>query len=98
MMIKGHPEGRIFLSRPHMNNGLFSLLTTKYLVVYWKTLKRLKKTPKYAEMRHGDGILTLQRCHGLTCSQRAVDVRLFGFFLSFHRLVWVCEIELVITT
>ena len=28
MMTNGDPEGRIFLSYPHTNNGLFFLLTT----------------------------------------------------------------------
>ena len=40
-MTNGDREERIFLSHPHKNNGLFFLLTTKYLILYWKTLKRL---------------------------------------------------------
>ena len=56
----GDPEGRIVLSHPHMNNGFFFLLTTKYLKIYWKAWKRLPENPEYAEMRHGDAILTLQ--------------------------------------
>ena len=31
------PERWIFLSHPHMNNELFFLLTSKYLILYWKT-------------------------------------------------------------
>ena len=45
-----------------------------------KTRKRLPENPEYAEMRHGDVILTLQLCHGLTCAQRAAV-----HFLSFPR-------------
>ena len=51
-MTNGDHEGRIFLSHPHTNNGLFFLLTTKYLIFIWKHEK------PYAEMQHGDAILT----------------------------------------
>ena len=47
---------------------------------------------EFAEMRHGDVILTFQCRHGLTCDQRVADVRVFAFHLS-HGLVWVCEIN-----
>ena len=47
------------------------------------------KIPDYAEMLHGNLILTLQRCQGWTCG----NVQLFVFYLS-HQLVQVCEIEL----
>ena len=40
----------------------------------------LPENPKYAEMRHGDGILSLQCRHGTTYDQRAADVRLFVFY------------------
>ena len=33
-------EGRIFLSHPHTNNGFFIFLTTKYLILYWKNMKK----------------------------------------------------------
>ena len=49
-----------------------------------KTWKRLPGNPEYAEMWHGEIILTIQCCHRLTYSQLATDVRLFGF-LSFPR-------------
>ena len=52
-------EGRIFLSHPYTNDGLFFLLTTNYLIYIGKHEKGLKN-PEYAEMRHGDVILTLQ--------------------------------------
>ena len=32
MVTNGDPEGRIFLSHLHMNNGLFFLLTIKYVL------------------------------------------------------------------
>ena len=92
VMTNGDREGPIFLSNSHTNNGFF-LLTTKYLILYWKNMKRLPENPKYAEMRHSDVILTLQWLHGSTCGQHAVDVRLFVFHLS-HGLVRVCEVEL----
>ena len=81
-----------FLSHPHTNNGFFFLLTTKYLILYWKkttTLKKLPENPEYAEMRHGDVILTLQWRHGLTCGQREA-VR---HYLSLW-LVRVCQIDI----
>ena len=61
MMTIGDRDGRIFLSHPRTNNGFFLLLTTYYLIYILK--KNLKKTslsenPDYAEMRHGDVILT----------------------------------------
>ena len=36
-------DGRIFLSHPHTNNGLFFLFTTKYLILHWKNVKRASK-------------------------------------------------------
>ena len=33
VMTNGDPEGRIFLSHPHTNNGLFFLLTIKYCIL-----------------------------------------------------------------
>ena len=89
MMTNGDHEGRVFLSHPHTNNGFFFLLTTKYSFYIDKAWKRLPENPEYAEMRHGDVILTLQRSHGSTCGKRAV----FFFYLSLG-LVWVCEIEI----
>ena len=59
MMTSGDHEGRISLSHPHTNNGFFFLLTTKYLILYEKDMKRLPENPEFAEMRHGDVILTL---------------------------------------
>ena len=60
VMTIGDREERIFLSHPHKNNGFFFLLTVKYLILYWKDMKRLPENPEFAEMRHGDVILTLQ--------------------------------------
>ena len=57
MTISDH-EGQIFLSHPHTNNGFFFLLTTLYLIYIEKTWKKLPENPEYAEMRHGDVILT----------------------------------------
>ena len=36
VMTIGDPEGKIFLSHPHTNNRFCFLLTTKYLILYWK--------------------------------------------------------------
>ena len=60
MMTIGDREGQIFLSHPHTNHGFVFLLTTKYLILYWKDMKRLPENPESAEMGHGDVILTLQ--------------------------------------
>ena len=75
-------RGTEFLFHPHTNNGFLFLLTTKYRISYWKSMKRLPENPEYAEMRHGDIILTFKWRHGSTCDQLAVDVRLFIFFPS----------------
>ena len=58
MMTDGDREGQIFLSQPHTNNGLFLLFTTKYCILYLKNIKSLPESPEFAEMRHGDVILT----------------------------------------
>ena len=60
VMTIGDREGCIFLSYPHTNNGFFFLLTTKYLILFKKDMKRLPENPKYAEMIHGDVPLTIQ--------------------------------------
>ena len=36
VMTNGDPEGRIFITHPHTNNGFFFLLTIKYCILYWK--------------------------------------------------------------
>ena len=61
VMTNGNCEGQIFLSYPHMNNGFFFLLATKYRIVYWKNMKKKHpENPEFAEMRHDDVILKLQ--------------------------------------
>ena len=80
-MMTSRREGRSFLSHPHTNNGFHFLLTTKYLMLYWKNIKRLPENPVFAEIRHNDVISTLRR-HGPTCGQCATDVPLFVFYLS----------------
>ena len=59
-MTKGDLEGRFFLSHPHTQDGYLFLLTTKYLILYCKHIKKLSENPKLAEIQHGDVILTLQ--------------------------------------
>ena len=60
-MTNADREGRIVLSHPHINSGLLFLLTSKCLLLYWKSMKMLPENPEYeAEMRHSDVILTLQ--------------------------------------
>ena len=58
VMIIGDCEGRILLSHPHTHDGYFFLLATKYLILYYKDMKKLPENPEFAEMRHGDVILT----------------------------------------
>ena len=60
MMTNGDPEGEIFLSHTHTNNGFLFLFTTKYHILYWKNMKKASRKLDFAEMRHGDVILTLQ--------------------------------------
>ena len=48
MMTKGDPEGQIFLSYPHTNNGFFFLLPTFCLFTYFKISTEV---PEYAKMQ-----------------------------------------------
>ena len=57
VMTIGDREGRIVLFNPHTHAGYFLLLTTKYMYLIFI---RKTENPEYAEMRHGDVILTLQ--------------------------------------
>ena len=43
VMTNGDREEQIFLSYPHPNNGFFFLLTTKYLILYWKNMKKTSR-------------------------------------------------------
>ena len=47
MMTNGDPEGQIFLSYPHTNNGFLFLLTT----VFFYLGKKLPEGPEYAKMQ-----------------------------------------------
>ena len=59
-MANSHHEAGIFLSHHHMNNGFIFLHTTKYYILYWKNMiKGFQENSEFAEMRHGDVILTL---------------------------------------
>ena len=48
MMTNGDPEGRIFLSYPHTNNGFFFLLTTVFIYLF---LNKLLEVPEYPKMQ-----------------------------------------------
>ena len=46
VMTNGGHERQIFLSYPqwpHTNNGFFFLLTTQYLILYWKNMKKTSR-------------------------------------------------------
>ena len=47
-MTNGDPEGWIFLSYPHTNNGLFFLLTTVFIYLFQN---KLLEVPEYAKMQ-----------------------------------------------
>ena len=47
MMTNGDPEGQIFLSYPHTNNGFFLLLTT----VFFLFKDKLAEVPEYAKIQ-----------------------------------------------
>ena len=59
MMKTGYPEGRIFLSYPHTNNGFFFLLTTVFFFFFlfffsfffFFFLNKLPEVPEYAMMQ-----------------------------------------------
>ena len=53
VMTNGDPEGRIFLSYPHANNGFFFLLATGfiYLFIYLFILNKLPEVPENAKMQ-----------------------------------------------
>ena len=46
MMTNGDPEGWIFPSYPHTNNGFFFLLTTAFLLK-----NKLPEVPEYAKIQ-----------------------------------------------
>ena len=46
VMTNGDPEGQIFLSYPHTNNGFFFLLTTVFLFE-----NKLPEVPEYTKMQ-----------------------------------------------
>ena len=71
MMTNVDHEGRIFLSHPHKNNGFFSCSPFNTSFILDILEQRLSEYPKYAEMRHGDVILTLQSRHGSMYGQHA---------------------------
>ena len=48
MMTNGDPEGRIFLSDPHTNNGFYFLLTTVFYIFFQN---KLLEVPEYAKMQ-----------------------------------------------
>ena len=80
VMTNGDHEGRIFLFHPHTNNRFFSCSPLNASFYIGNTWKRLPENPEYAEMRHGDVILTLQWREGSTCDQRTA-VRFFSLGL-----------------
>ena len=93
-MSKGYHLGRIFLSLPHMYNGFFFLLTTKYLILYCE--KPEKDFEKILSMLRCDIMTSFKHNNDVT-DRPATSVRptcgcLF-FYLS-HGLVRVCEMEL----
>ena len=47
MMTNGDPEGQIFLSYPHTNNGFFFLLST----VFFLFKNKLPEVPEYAKIQ-----------------------------------------------
>ena len=49
MMTNGDPEGRIFLSYPHTNNGFFFLLTTFVYIYFFQN--KLPEVTEYAKMQ-----------------------------------------------
>ena len=52
VMTNGDPEGRIFLSYPHTNNGFFFLLTTVFIYLFiYLFLNKLPEVPEYAKMQ-----------------------------------------------
>ena len=49
MITNGDPEGQIFLSHPHINNGFFFLLNIKYRTLCSNQIRPLE-VPVYAEI------------------------------------------------
>ena len=78
-------EGQIFLSNPHTNNGFFFLLTTKYLILYWKNIKKTSTKPWMCGdatwWRNFNILMTPQSDMRPACGRRAA-VR----YLSFPRV------------
>ena len=83
MMTNGDHEGQIFLSHPHhahTNNGFFFLLTTKYLILYWKKheqdFQKILNTLRCNMVHHFNITMTSQFKKRLACDCS---------FLSFPR-------------
>ena len=55
MMTNSDPEGLIFLSYPHTNNGFFFLLTTVSFFY-----NKLPEVPEYAKMQFNNDDITLK--------------------------------------
>ena len=53
MMTNSDPEGQMFLSYPHMNNGFFFLLNTVFNYFFFIIIfsKNLPEFPEYAKMQ-----------------------------------------------
>ena len=49
-MTIGDREGQIFLSHPHTHDWYFFLQTTKYLILYYKHMKKLPENLEFTEM------------------------------------------------
>ena len=91
VMTNDDRQGQIFLSHPHMNNGLFFLLNTKYLIIYWKNMKKISRKSwiRWEETWWCNFNITMTSW---------IDVRpAYGcsFFYLSHGLVRVFEIWLV---
>ena len=69
-------------------DGFFFLLTTKYLILHWKNMKKDAENPDFAEMGHFIIAMTSRSDVWPACGRRAA-VR---FYLSLW-LVRVCVIK-----
>ena len=72
VMTNDDPEGRIFLSYPHTNNGYFLAHHCFYLFIYFKLSFKLQAFPEYAKIQFH--MMTLDDVLGKIFYPRVLDI------------------------
>ena len=86
-------EGRIFLSDLHTNNGFFFLLTIKYLILYWKNIKKTSRKSWICWDATRWRNFNITMISQIEVWPACIQVPLFVFYLP-HELVLIYLIKL----